>query len=106
LENIPGIKIIREKPYCRSNYCYPSILLEDNVKVDRDGILKHFREQNIHARPGFPQMSCFPVHSQRFPNPVAQKVAERGISLPSAANLTEKDIDFVCGTLLNVINSH
>ena len=105
LGNVPGIKIIREKPYCRSNYCYPSILLEDSVKADRDVILKHFRERNIHARPGFPQMSCFPVHSQRFPNPVAQKVAQRGISLPSAANLTEEDIDFVCSTLLDVINS-
>jgi perosamine synthetase len=103
LGNIPGIKIIREKPDCRSNYCYPSILLEDTIKVERDAILKHFKEMNIHARPGFPQMSCFPVHNQRFPNLVAKKVAERGISLPSAANLEEEDIDFVCRTLLSLI---
>jgi perosamine synthetase len=103
LGNISGIKMIHEKPYCRSNYCYPSILLEDTIKVDRDVILRNFRDQNIHARPGFPQMSCFPVHGQRFPNPVAEKVAQRGISLPSAANLEEEDVDFVCRTLLNLI---
>ena len=103
LRNISGIKMIHEKPYCRSNYCYPSILLEDTIKVDRDVILRNFRDQNIHARPGFPQMSCFPVHGQRFPNPVAEKVAQRGISLPSAANLEEEDVDFVCRTLVNLI---
>lgn len=103
LGNVPGIKMIREKPYSRSNYCYPSILLEDTINVNRDIILKKFREQNIHARPGFPQMSNFPVHSQRFPNPVAKKVAERGICLPSAANLEEEDINLVCNTLLNAI---
>jgi len=103
LGNISGIKMIHEKPYCRSNYCYPSILLEDAIKVDRDVILRNFRDQNIHARPGFPQMSCFPVHGQQFPNPVAEKVAQRGISLPSAANLEEEDVDFVCRTLLNLI---
>ena len=103
LGNISGIKMIHEKPYCRSNYCYPSILLEDTIKVDRDVILRNFRDQNIHARPAFPQMSCFPVHDQRFPNPVAKKVAQRGISLPSAANLEEEDIDLVCRTLLNLI---
>jgi perosamine synthetase len=103
LGDIPGIQLIREKPYCRSNYCYPSILLGDTIHVDRDAILKKFREQNIHARPGFPQMSRFPVHSQHVPNPVAKKVAERGISLPSAANLEEEDIDFVCRTLLAMV---
>jgi perosamine synthetase len=103
LGNIPGIKMVHEKPYCRSNYCYPSILLEDAIKADRDVLLENFRDRNIHARPGFPQMSCFPVHSQRFPNPVAQKVAQRGISLPSAANLEEEDIDLVCRTLHNLI---
>jgi perosamine synthetase len=103
LGKISGIKLIHEKSYCRSNYCYPSILLEDKIKADRDVILKNFRDQNIHARPGFPQMSCFPVHAQRFPNPVAEKVAQRGICLPSAANLEEEDIDFVCRTLLNLI---
>jgi len=103
LGSTPGIKLIREQPYSRSNYCYPSILLEDSVKTDRDVILTKFKEQNIHARPGFPQMSCFPAHSQRFPNPVAKHVAKRGISLPSAANLEEEDIDFVCHTLLDLI---
>lgn len=104
LNNVPGIKIIREKFNCKSNYCYPSILLENASRAKRDDILEKFRENNVHARPGFPQMSLFPVHHQRFQTPVTQKVSESGISLPSAANLTENDVDFVVKLLLENLN--
>jgi perosamine synthetase len=103
LHGVDGIKIVREKPGCKSNYCYPSILLEKSVTTPRDAVLAGFRQQNIHARPGFPQMSRFPVFEQRFENPVSRLVEERGISLPSAANLEEDDIDFVCGNLIRLI---
>lgn len=103
LEGVKGIKIIKEKQGCKSNYCYPSILLEDSVATERDYILKCFREQNIHCRPAFPQMSLFPVHEQRFPNPVAAKVSARGISLSSAANITKEEVNFVCDNLLQLI---
>ncbi|HBK23064.1 MAG TPA: DegT/DnrJ/EryC1/StrS family aminotransferase [Planktothrix sp. UBA10369] len=103
LKDVSGIKIIKEKEGCKSNYCYPSILLEDSISANRDVILQKLKELNIHCRPGFPQMSRFPVLEQRFPNPVAKKVWERGISLASAANLVEEDIDFVCKNLIELI---
>jgi len=105
LKDVPGIKIIREKPYCRSNYCYPSILLENKNRAERDDILAKFRAENVNARPGFPQMSRFPIHQQRHPTPVTQRVSESGISLPSAANLNEEDIDFVCKLLIEQLGS-
>lgn len=103
LGDIPGIKMIREQANCKSNYCYPSILLEDSIHADRDTILRKLRELNVHCRPGFPQMSRFPVFTQRFPTPNTKKVAERGICLASAANLDEEDIDFVCRNLIKFI---
>lgn len=105
LQNVPGIKIIKENEGCKSNYCYPSILLEDSIKVERDVVLKKLKDVNIHCRPGFPQMSRFPVFEQRFKNPVAKNVEERGISLASAANLVEEDVDFVCKKFLQFIQS-
>ncbi len=103
LKQVPGIKLIKEKPGCKSNYCYPSLLLEDEVKADRNLVIRKLKELNIHCRPAFPQMSDFPSLEQRYPNPVAKKVAQRGISLPSAANLTEEDINFVCDSLVKHI---
>ena len=104
LGEVPGIKLIVEKPGCRSNYCYPSLLLDDSITADRDEVLLQLRELNVHCRPGFPQMSAFPMYEQRFPNPVANKVWHRGISLPSALNLTKEDIDFVSSNLLKFIS--
>ncbi|MDF2566856.1 MAG: aminotransferase [Oscillospiraceae bacterium] len=103
LKNIDGIKIIKERPNCKSNYCYPSILLEESIQADRDEVLKKLSALNIHARPGFPRMSRFPAFEARFENPVAKSVEERGVSLPSASNLTKEDIDFVCAQLMDII---
>jgi perosamine synthetase len=103
LKDVPGIKIIKEKKDCKSNYCYPSILLGDEITILRDEVLEKLKALNIHCRPGFPRMSRFPVFEQQFPNPVAEKVEKKGISLASAANLTEEDIYFVCDSLINII---
>lgn len=103
LKNNAGIKIIKEKEGIKSNYCYPSILLTESVTVPRDEVLKKFKELNIHARPGFPRMSRFPVFEQRYSNPEAEKVEKFGISLPAAGNLTKEDVNFVCDALLEII---
>ena len=105
LKDIPGIRMIREKEGCKSNYCYPSILLENQTQEQRDAILAGLKACNIHARPGFPRMSRFPVFEQRFENPVAASVEQKGVSLPSAANLTDEDVGVVCETLLSLLET-
>lgn len=104
LGNVKGIKFIKEKPNSRANYCYPSILLEPTIKVDRDFILEKFKSLNIHARPGFPRMSEFPTLEKRFENINTMIAEQRGISLPSAANIEKEDIVFVSDTLKSLIN--
>lgn len=109
LNNVTGIKVIKEKEGCRSNYSYPSILLENTSTEKRDKILAVFKELNIHARPGFPAMSQFPHYQnefrskKQFKNPVTHMVWKQGISLPSAANLNEDDINYVCRTLISLL---
>ena len=111
LKNIDGIKVIKEKEDCYSNYSYPSILLEKTTTEKRDKILSAFKALNIHARPGFPPMSQFP-HFQKefksklqFKNPVTHSVWKQGISLPSALNMEEEDVDFVCVSLLKLLET-
>ena len=103
LKDIDGLKIIKEQSGCKSNYCYPSILLGEKIKTERDKVIGKFRELNIHARPVFPRMSKFPAFEERFPNPEADKAWRRGISLPAAADLNEEDVDFVCRALIETI---
>lgn len=103
LKDIKDIKIVKEKEDCKSNYCYPSILLPKHSREQRDHILYQLKQSNIHARPAFPRMSCFPEFEARFDNPVATMVEEKGISLPSAANMTQEDVDLVCQKLITLL---
>lgn len=103
LKNNPEIKLIEEKEGTYSNYCYPSILLKKKTRKERDEILLKLKKKNIHARPGFPRMSTFPMYEARYKNPVAKSVEEKGISLPAALNLKKQDIEFVCQTLLPLL---
>jgi perosamine synthetase len=103
LSNVDKIQMVKEKPYMNANYCYPSLFLAKDTKTSRNDILKAFEKENIHGRPGFPQMSRFPMYEQRFENPVAKRMDLYGLVLPSAADLTEKDADHVCDMLLSLI---
>jgi len=103
LGDIDSIKLITQQEDCFSNYCYPSLILNDNVTIEREEILNRLADLNIHCRGSFPRMSRFPMHEQRFTNPVATKVEEKGMNLPSPANMAEEDINFVCESLTKII---
>ncbi len=106
LHGVPGIKLMTEKEHCKSSYCYPSILLQPSIEADRDWIIDQLKQHNIHCRPVFPRMSRFPLWNANLDHPVAQMAEERGISLPSAANLDEQDIEDVCQQLLRLIANY
>ncbi|PIT83936.1 DegT/DnrJ/EryC1/StrS family aminotransferase [Candidatus Micrarchaeota archaeon CG10_big_fil_rev_8_21_14_0_10_45_29] len=103
LKNVEGIKLIKEKEKCFSNYTYPSALLEEVDEKKRNFIVGEFAKRNIHSRAAFPRMSTFPALEARYENPECKKVEEQGISLPAAHNLVEEDVEFVCDSLLELL---
>ncbi|HUD19801.1 MAG TPA: DegT/DnrJ/EryC1/StrS family aminotransferase [Patescibacteria group bacterium] len=102
LKDVPELTLLKEKEGMRSNYAYPAVLLQTK-KISRNDLITRLRTYNIHAREGFPRMSRFPMYTARFPNPVASRVEKDGFNLPSALNMTEKDVDFVCRVLVQII---
>lgn len=99
LKGVSELTLIKEKPGCRSNYAYPSVLL-NTKKISRDDLITKLTQWNIHGRVAFPRMSGFPMYERRFSNPEAAKVEKHGFNLPSAADLTESDVDFVCKKII------
>lgn len=99
LNAYPQIRIIKEPSNYRCNYCWVSIEVE-NIKgktlSTRDHILQELRKKNVGARALFPRMSRFPMYKERFTNPRARLAEKQGINLPSAHNLTEDQVDYVC----------
>ena len=102
LKKVPELKLLVEPRSTRANYAYPAVLLKTG-RISRDRLIIELRKYNIHGREAFPRMSKFPMYTARFANPVATEVAKNGFNLPSALNMTEKDVDFVCKTLKKLI---
>lgn len=105
LKDCKDLKLLKENKGDRANYCYPAVMIL-NEKIDRDKLINFLKKYNVHGRAAFPRMSLFPMYKARYSNPVATKVMYKGFNLPSAANLTNKDIDFVCKLILKYVETY
>jgi perosamine synthetase len=91
LSDLP-VKRQAEPASCQHSWWLYSIL----VKADlRDPLRQHLRQASIETRPVFPLVHAMPHFrvAERFP--VAEKISETGLSLPSYPDLSESDVRLV-----------
>lgn len=96
LKDCSKIKLLDINENCESNYAYVVGYINENCEISRDEILNYLLEKNIHARPGYPSMSAMPNYKRRFIVPFSERYWKQGIVLPTALNLSEEDIKYVC----------
>jgi perosamine synthetase len=99
LEGVRQVKLIKEARGTRSTCCYPAALLCESSGRSREEVLAGLKKDHIDSRPAQPRISGMPMFERRFDNPVSRQVEARGLILPSAFNLTEDDVQFVCRRL-------
>lgn len=81
-----------------------SILLTDRVKKTRDEVMAEMEAKNIEMRPLFYPMHIMPpFYDAAASFPVAERLSERGINLPSHALMDEEKIDYVVDCLQKII---
>ena len=107
LQNSPELILPVEKEWARNVYWMFSIVLHENVRVERDQVMINLMEQGIETRPFFYPMHTLPPYrglaeGQSFP--VADWIAPRGINLPTWAGLTKEDVKFVCDALIKCVS--
>jgi perosamine synthetase len=74
-----------------------SVLLTDNTKIDRDSLMEKLGEHGIETRPFFYPMHIMPPYLNKNANcPVSEKIASRGINLPTHSKLDRSDVSFIC----------
>ena len=89
---------------CKSVYWMNNVILSDDVKKSRDTVMEQMEQCNIEMRPVFYPMHIMPpYYDQQLSVPVAEKIAARGISLPSHALLSEEDIAYICECLIKIV---
>jgi perosamine synthetase len=107
LSVIEGITLNSEPAATLNVYWMVTVLLDNTLGNDRDGLIKALNEKNIACRPFFHPLSSLPAYQHldqarqgRQRNQVSYRVCPRGMNLPSALNLTRDQVKYVCGALL------
>lgn len=102
LQGWPGLRWQPETEWAKPVWWLFTIILEDEARVTRNEIMSYMGERGIETRPIIHPLHTLPpyVDSARGENfPVAERLAERGINLPTWAGLTREDVSRVCDTL-------
>jgi perosamine synthetase len=101
LGDIKGLQLPTEKTWARGVYWMYGIVLTEDRDLDANQLESMLKERGVETRPFFLGIHEQPILHQRqlFLNesyPVAERIARRGLYLPSGLGLTEIQLTEVC----------
>jgi perosamine synthetase len=111
LSGLSQITLPVEEPWAKNVYWMYGLVLADDVNYDAAEFAQRLRTEGIDTRPFFIGMHEQPVLQQRglFAGeryPIAERLARRGLYLPSGLTLTEGQLETVCQTVAKVLEKH
>ncbi len=109
LGNIEGLKLLEIPDNVEHNYAYFPVVFEDASHTTRDEVAAALADEDIFARKYFyPLTSDFACYADTYDaqhdTPIAYDIAERVLTLPLYADLTDDDIDRICNVVLSCVN--
>ena len=108
LGQIAGIRLPVEREWAKNVYWMYGVVLDDDVDFNAVGFAQRLRERGVDTRPFFLGMHEQPVLKERglFASeryPVSERIAERGLYLPSGLTLTQDQVDRVADAVRHVL---
>lgn len=110
LGGIDEVVLNAEPAGTRNTYWMVTAVFDPAIAWQSRDLMDALDAEGIDTRPFFPPLSSLKAMAEvediaraRSENTVAHDLAERGLNLPSAAILTEADVDRVCATLLRIV---
>ena len=106
LADIRGLQLPVTKSYASNVHWMYSILLTDDFPLSRDAFRAALLKKGIDTRDFFPSSAQQPIiqklyHlTERFP--VSERIAERGLYLPSGLALTDEQLHYVCDSIKSI----
>jgi perosamine synthetase len=91
LAGLPGVSVVAEPPFARSNYWLNALLLDERHAGERERLLERTNAAGLCCRPAWTLMHHLPVYRDcpRMELPVAESIERRLVNLPSGAGLAE-----------------
>jgi perosamine synthetase len=107
LGSIPNLTWQLQQPWAKHVYWMFTVVLPDRISASRDELIRRLLQRGVETRPVFYPVHILPPYSgmpdKNFP--IAERIAERGLSLPSWGGLTQDDIRHVCATLVQCLET-
>jgi perosamine synthetase len=104
LYGVPNIQLNQEMSWARSIYWMTSLMLGENARLSRDELRDALLKRNIDTRPVFPVISQYPIWPRKQAGqPVARRVSERAINLPSGVCLKREQVAYICRCIREII---
>ena len=104
LKDIQGIRLNFQKNGCKNVYWMVCLELIGYDKNKRNEFIEKLKKRNIDSRPFFYPVSDMPMFDDSD-TPIAHKIYQRGICLPSYFDIKEKEINYVCVVLRDIKKS-
>ncbi len=113
LSGIPGVQLNVERLNARNVFWMISLVLGDEITLDREEMGAQLRARSIDWRPFFVPMHTLP-HLANYRTvgragpgcPVSKRLGRRGLSLPSGCDLDPEAVQYVAETVREIIMPH
>lgn len=95
-----------EAPTVKNVYWMYSILINDNLSMSREDLMRELLLEGIETRTFFYPIHAQPFYAKRYEGekfPVADELSRRGINLPSGNNLTREEIMYMCERIIKIV---
>jgi perosamine synthetase len=102
LADLP-LKMNPEPAGIRNGYWMPTIVLNDDVPIDRQPILDAMSAQDIDGRVFFWPLSMLPAFERQDRSPVSYGIFSRAINLPSYHEMTVQDLNTVSSLVRRIL---
>ncbi|CAN5703179.1 DegT/DnrJ/EryC1/StrS family aminotransferase [soil metagenome] len=99
LAKLAGVTLPVELPGCTNVYWMYSVLIDRAYGLTRDELIPALRERGIDSRPFFHPLDTLPPYYSATPQPVALRLSQQGLNLPSAPSLTDEQVAYICDVL-------
>jgi len=109
LKHVDGLQLPVEEPWARNVYWMYGVVLAEETGMDATHFGQRLREFGVETRPFFLGMHEQPVFHERGlfikeRYPVAERLACRGLYLPSGVALNESQLEQVCQAVREVLS--
>jgi perosamine synthetase len=105
-----GVTLNYEGPDTRNSFWMVTIVLNSNFGLEKERLMAQLKEKGVDSRPVFYPLSSLPAYSRseqaqaaQQRNQAAYALTPFAVNLPSALNLTESEVIYVCDVLREIL---